>query len=131
MGGGNGQDRLDGGFGDDSLMGGTGHDVLRGQAGDDRLAGGWGRDKLVGGGGADEFVFTRGRDVIADFDAGEGDTIRIARGDLDTRDVDAFLASDHVDFDGQGAVIRFDDGAQLIVRGATEASDLEGSLLLG
>ena len=73
---------LDGGAGDDRLTGGSNADILMGGAGNDTLIGGGGGDRLYGGEGADHFVFQAvsdstptARDVIYDFNAGEGDVI--------------------------------------------------------
>lgn len=52
------------------LFGGGGNDLLWGGAGNDLLAGGDGDDQLWGGGGFDTFVFTKGNDVIHDFERG-------------------------------------------------------------
>ncbi len=68
MAGGNGSDRLVGGHGDDVMNGGLGADIL---------AGGAGNDDLIGGSGADRFIFGAGKDVITDFNVGEGDKLVI------------------------------------------------------
>lgn len=65
-----------GGAGDDRLIGGAGDDVLIGGSGDDILAGGVGNDDLVGGGGADRFIVGLGKDVITDFNPGDGDRLQ-------------------------------------------------------
>lgn len=52
----------------DFLFGGAGDDMLHGYDGSDVLHGGDGDDYLVGGGGADTFIFTKGDDIIEDFD---------------------------------------------------------------
>lgn len=78
--GGAGDDVIDGGEGSDALAGGQGDDVLRGGQGADVLAGDRGADTLVGGAGPDVFRFMAGggADVVADFDAAEGDRIQAA-----------------------------------------------------
>jgi Ca2+-binding RTX toxin-like protein len=55
-------------------------DSLTGGDGDDLLFGGRGRDTLTGGEGADLFAVGRGsgRDLVTDFDVGEGDRIGLA-----------------------------------------------------
>ena len=84
--GGAGHDRLAGGTGDDQLNGGHGNDVLSGNQGADMLVGGPGQDILLGGGGADTFVFSSlahgwfAVDVVMDFNATQGDKIRLPRG---------------------------------------------------
>jgi Ca2+-binding RTX toxin-like protein len=63
------------------LIGDAGDDALSGRGGDDILSGGTGADRLEGGHGADLFAFGEvdaGRDVIADFNAGEGDRIDLS-----------------------------------------------------
>ncbi|HEV7368098.1 hypothetical protein [Arenibaculum sp.] len=54
--------------------------VLDGGAGDDRLLGSALTDILFGGDGADEFIYTGGQDLVADFDAEEGDRLILANG---------------------------------------------------
>ncbi|WP_448188075.1 CAP domain-containing protein [Azospirillum sp. sgz301742] len=75
-----GADTLFGGRDADTLFGGVDDDVLFGDAGDDLLSGDVGDDRLTGGGGADHFAFGAGsgRDTITDFNAGEGDRIRLS-----------------------------------------------------
>ncbi len=95
--GGGGDDTLAGGRGDDTLLGGAGADSLDGGSNRDLLAGGAGDDTLVGGGsldtlrgddGADLFVIGDQNFVateaerILDFDAAEGDALRIAAAEL-------------------------------------------------
>jgi hypothetical protein len=71
-----GNDLINGNAGDDYLFGGLGDDSLDGGAGNDFLIGSYGLDSLTGGDGADRFVVRQGDfDVIADFDASEGDEI--------------------------------------------------------
>lgn len=88
LGGGAGNDEIHGGAGHDSLFGGAGNDTLFGNKGNDQIYGGAGRDQinggigndlLSGGAGADTFFFLKGegKDVIRDFDAAEGDRIRL------------------------------------------------------
>ncbi len=81
--GGSGNDSLYGGDGKDTLNGGSGADKLYGGAGKDTLVGGKGSDTLTGGAGADVFVYNvgDGKDVIADFTAGE-DRIHLASGSI-------------------------------------------------
>lgn len=73
-------DVLDGGRGNDQLYGGAGDDTLYGGDGDDILYSGSGNDTLYGGAGADQFIYTSislGSDVVLDFNAAEGDRIRL------------------------------------------------------
>ena len=48
-----------------------------GNEGDDYLNGGKSDDILWGGGGADQFGLSKGLDVIKDFQATDGDTLKI------------------------------------------------------
>jgi len=101
--GGDGADLLDGGADNDTLRGGNdgdtltggiGNDLLLGEAGNDVLTGGIGVDTLLGGAGADMFVFTAfgestpgaGRDIIRDFNRGQGDLIDLSA--IDSGDAD-------------------------------------------
>ena len=61
--------------GDEKAFGLGGNDTLVGGDGDDVLNGGTGDDTLTGGAGADTFIYSGGSDVIADFNAAEGDTM--------------------------------------------------------
>lgn len=115
----NGNDQLYGGTGADSLHGGNGNDMLDGGADNDILAGGNGQDTLIGGSGADIFVFGKGGgpDVVVDFNAAEGDRIRLEDGVTvkSTRVFDAngdgildtlvTLSSGSVTFYGTGATL--------------------------
>ncbi|TAN46411.1 MAG: type I secretion C-terminal target domain-containing protein, partial [Methylococcaceae bacterium] len=82
--------------GDDALTGSSGNDTLDAGTGNDTLSGGPGKDMLTGGPGADRFdvnaVAETGTtvaawDVIADFNAGQGDKI-----DLSTLDANVAVA---------------------------------------
>ena len=83
-----GADTLYGGMGHDTLYGGKDNDRLFGDLGDDWLFGDLGDDTLTGGAGADVFIFGQrfadglgdGHDVIADFNAAEGDRILLRSG---------------------------------------------------
>ncbi len=110
--GGAGDDVLDGGAGNDWLLGDRGDDILVGGAGDDVLNGddwsgsaGRGVDLLTGGDGGDTFAFHIGqsgvsygqRDVVTDFDAVEGDVIRLdGFDDLEFVGNDSFSAANQV-----------------------------------
>ncbi|SPJ23054.1 hypothetical protein [Palleronia abyssalis] len=78
-----GDDHLFGQDGHDSLQGGLGNDVLMGGRGNDTLIGGNGYDMSTGGAGADVFVAGLGQDHIVDFDAAQGDTLRVGGETLD------------------------------------------------
>ncbi|MDY6901892.1 MAG: Ig-like domain-containing protein, partial [Cyanobacteriota bacterium] len=76
--GGKGKDQLDGGIGNDGLLGGKNQDILVGGEGNDFLNGGAGADILTGGAGADNFYIDGNssvKDIITDFNLGEGDRI--------------------------------------------------------
>ncbi|HYH37562.1 MAG TPA: hypothetical protein VD860_05005, partial [Azospirillum sp.] len=83
-----GADTLYGGLGNDTLYGGREDDWLFGDLGDDVLFGDGGNDTLAGGAGADLFVFGQrfdagagdGHNVIADFNAADGDRIHLRSG---------------------------------------------------
>ena len=69
MNGGKGDDSLSGGEGDDSLIGGEGNDILIGGIGDNLYRGGKGRDIFK--------IAASGANSIKDFNASEGDKIRL------------------------------------------------------
>ncbi|MBV6622933.1 MAG: cadherin-like domain-containing protein [Rivularia sp. (in: Bacteria)] len=76
--GGDGENQLYGGIGNDGLLGGKNSDILIGNDGDDFLNGGAGADILTGGTGADNFYLdgnSSTKDVITDFNLGEGDRL--------------------------------------------------------
>nr|WP_246513189.1 PQQ-dependent sugar dehydrogenase [Azospirillum picis] len=77
-----GADTLQGGQDADTLYGGQGDDRLAGDLGDDWLSGDAGNDTLSGGAGADLFAFAAGsgQDLITDFNAAEGDRLRLQGG---------------------------------------------------
>lgn len=77
-----GNDLVNGEAGADTLYGGQGADTLSGGDGNDIVSGDLGDDLLIGGAGADRFVLRSGDglNVIADFNAGEGDRVLMARG---------------------------------------------------
>lgn len=66
--GGEGDDQLHGEYGDDYLHGGAGADFMTAGHDDDKLDGGDGNDYLVTGTGADKVMFSKGADVVEDFD---------------------------------------------------------------
>ena len=73
-----GDDLLKGKDGDDSLVGGEGDDTLNGGNGDDILIGGIGDNVYKGGEGSDTFeIAAYGTHSIKDYNAGEGDKIRL------------------------------------------------------
>ncbi len=77
-----GNDTCYGGEGDDVVRGGQGDDSVSGDAGSDWLSGDRGNDSLAGGAGADTFNFFVGAGVdrVTDFNAAEGDKVRIEGG---------------------------------------------------
>ncbi|QNI95250.1 hemolysin-type calcium-binding repeat family protein [Synechococcus sp. A15-127] len=66
-----GSDIVQGRRGDDALNGGAGNDIIFGGRGDDILNGGRGINLLVGGAGQDSFDLRKGRNTVADFEAGD------------------------------------------------------------
>lgn len=77
-----GNDTCEGGAGNDWVRGGQGDDRVDGGSGDDLIWGDRGADTLSGGVGADTFVVfgEAGVERIIDFNAGEGDRLRIEAG---------------------------------------------------
>lgn len=128
--GGSGNDLLKGGSGDDTLKGGRGDDVLKGGSGDDVLKGEAGNDILRGGGGADTFVFTKGRDIIRDFQD-DTDTIVVDRAMIDGAGstVDDLLGLG--DIVNGNAVFDLSGSHQLIVQGVSDLEDLRNDLIIG
>ncbi|MBP2300873.1 hypothetical protein J2850_003587 [Azospirillum picis] len=118
-----GADTLYGGQDADTLFGGLDNDLLFGDFGDDVLAGDRGADTLSGGAGADLFVFASGsgKDVITDFQAAEGDRLRLADGQGYS------LRSD-----GAGnAVIVFSTEDEVLLRGVSQAQVQAGWFVTG
>ncbi len=81
--GGGGNDSLKGGGGDDIINGGAGNNIIRGGDGDDIIIGGAGNDTIKGGDGMDTISVTGGNNVVFT-SQGDGDTIDLAGGLLDT-----------------------------------------------
>jgi hypothetical protein len=77
-----GNDLIKGFAGPDVLRGGKGADDIRAGSGDDWISGDRGDDTLTGGKGADTFHMgaDAGLDLVLDFNAAEGDRVRIDRG---------------------------------------------------
>lgn len=100
-----GGDYQEGGAGNDWVRGGQGDDVLLGEDGDDFIAGDRGNDTLYGGAGADLFhAFTGSEvDLIADFDASEGDRVNLLEGTIHS--VAQVGADVVVDLNGTGRVV--------------------------
>lgn len=101
-------------YGDDGvnrLVGKDGGDFLGGGEGNDYLIGGSGNDTLEGGEGDDVFLFDAvfDKDVILDFEAGEGRTDRIWFQNLGIKDFDGFKMSEtkagvQLDVEGYGSL---------------------------
>ena len=94
----------------DVLTGGTGLDTIFGQSGDDQISGAAGADRLFGGLGADRFLSSTGdgNDLILDFDAAQGDVLR-----LDS-------ASYRVRQDGADTLVNLGDGRVITLRGGID-----------
>jgi len=77
-----GDDEIVAGAGDDHVQGGRGADRMDGGPGDDWLSGDRGDDVLTGGPGADVFRLGAGGggDLVADFNAEEGDRVELDPG---------------------------------------------------
>jgi hypothetical protein len=134
--GGSSAEHLVGGDGDDVLIGGGGHDVLEGGAGDDWIVLA-SQARAYGGSGADTFVISAPvvmdhadtlLGTIFDFNAGEGDRLVTALGDvivvppwdeaIQTHPIEARVGQKvQVDIDGNGRV----DGYVLIAPPADHA----------
>ncbi|MBO3759069.1 calcium-binding protein [Ciceribacter sp. L1K22] len=89
----NGNDLLLGLGGNDQLFGGNGRDEIEGNGGADVLTGGRSKDQLTGGSGADRFDYNAlnesangaaNRDIITDFNRGQGDKIDLSTLDANT-----------------------------------------------
>lgn len=115
--GGTGQDLISGGAGNDSISGGGAKDRIYGGPGDDVMADGNGVDRLTGGPGADVFGLEddNTRDIVMDFDPGQGDSLRIEG----LTDFDALAITDLA---GGGVQVRF-AGDTLILRDPGDAFD--------
>ena len=72
-----GEDKL---YGIEYVIGGEADDLLFGDAANNILAGGGGDDMLMGGAGADTFIVDGGRDIVRDYNFGEGDRIWVDLG---------------------------------------------------
>ena len=111
----------------DTVRGRGGDDALSGRGGADTLVGGKGADRTTGGAGADTFVFataghTRG-DLIRDFDAAEGDLVKLTGIDADTGrgGNQAFSFIDDAGFGGDAGELRYKVGAsKTFVTGDTD-----------
>ncbi len=123
-------DVLTGAHDDSILIGGAGNDVLSGNWGVDRLRGGAGDDTLSGGGDADIFVFRAetggGRDVITDFQASEGDILRIELQQTGTR----AQKLDELSFRQEGSHTIIIAADQTIVLEETELEGFDTSSIL-
>lgn len=101
-----------------------------GGAGDDTLRGGQGDDLLYGGDGADVFaVGEDGVDLVADFDATQGDRIRVLAGGGTGIESFADLLAAAAD-DGTGGVTIGLGGAVLRIAGTSVAALREDWFLL-
>jgi beta-glucanase (GH16 family) len=117
-----GADWLDGGDGADTIRGGQDDDVLVGGAGDDWLSGDRGSDTLTGGAGADIFNSwgEAGLDRVTDFNAAEGDRVRLEAG-----------ATYEVTQSGADTVITVTGGAQVVLVGVNHAALSQGWIFVG
>lgn len=105
--GGRGNDVIGGRGGADEISGGKGRDTLNGGGGNDDLAGNTGRDKLNGGGGRD--VLDGGADNDRLKGGGANDTFRFSKGDDVVVDFDALSSGERVDLSGVGSIRGFRD----------------------
>ena len=129
LGGGLGNDRILGWTGNDLLLGGEGRDTLDGGEGDDVLDAGAGGGSMTGGLGADTFRFGDGAGLadepltVADFRPEEGDTLQF----LDDGEAVELASAPE---DG-GYLVRFGDGAAILVRTAAGAEELAAAIRWG
>lgn len=113
--GGDGNDRLFGRRTDISLYadGGAGDDLLQGGSANDTLIGGAGNNRLFGGLGADTFVVSLdGIDLIQDFNAAEGDVIKIQQELLPRSMGSADAVRDALTYNSNSGMLSL-DGVQL------------------
>ena len=131
-----GADEGHGGSGADTVLGNGGSDRLSGDAGNDLIGGGAGRDILGGGRGHDTLRGQGGRDVFLFGADGGRDAIRDLVDDVDTVRLDSGLWSGDrtarqvvngfgrlVD-QGTSAMLVFDDGERLLLRGVSDLASL-------
>lgn len=124
----NGNDLMAGGKGRDIFLAGSGNDTIDGGSGNDTIYGGWGDDRITGGSGADRFIFglQPGSDVITDFDASEGDLLRLD--DVLWLDTHGTLSKAEV-VETFGTVsngtltFNFDEGEALVLNGVSTLDD--------
>jgi Ca2+-binding RTX toxin-like protein len=118
--GGGGDDRVIGNGGNDKLVGRAGSDFLAGGKGNDKLNGGKGRDVMVGHAGDDVFKFTKGRDVVRDFDKRGDDRVDLRK----AAGIDDFddLLDNHLSFNNGHAIIDDLSGNTLTLRNVAEGS---------
>ena len=107
---------------DNHLVGNAQANTLNGGAGNDELDGGYGTDTLTGGAGADIFTFSskadgKNIDHITDFNAAEGDKIRLSDIIFDQLEGSWFSA------DGETA----NHATRILQRGNTLYYDADGS----
>lgn len=128
--GGRWSDTLYGGEGNDGLLGNHGHDIMNGEGGDDKIWFGIGNDTATGGEGADTFSFFRfsENDTITDFNAAEGDLVRV-HSRIWTLDgltlTEAQMLDRYASIDGNGnVVLSFDTGDSLTLLGVTTTDGL-------
>ena len=115
----------------DNIIGTAWHDIINGKGGDDTIIAGGGRDFLSGGSGSDIFQFIsiddsgygkNNRDVITDFNAGDGDKVDLSEIGNDL----TFIGDD--DFSGSNQV-RFSNGKIFVNTTNNKDPELELKLL--
>ncbi len=118
---------------DDEIYGGiSGHDHLFGGRGNDTLHGGTGVVQMYGGSGADTFVVDpRGKTIVTDFDATQGDKLIVRDSNFGAADLLRMART--VNWDKRGApdlVVNFADGGELIILGqGLRLAEVAGSLV--
>ena len=113
--GNNRSNQIEGNDSNNQLFGRRGKDTLIGGAGDDVLRGGAGDDHLIGGAGADQFEFSKGQDLIRDFNSLEGDVIAVG---------DPSLSS--FDNSSRGVLLTLDGSVESLLLRGQSINDLNG-----
>lgn len=120
-----GRDRLEGGDGKDVLLGGGGNDRMFGGKGNDKMNGGLGNDKMTGGAGADKFVFSKGKDVVTDFNTASAfEKVDLGNVGSITGFID--LKNNHVSENAGGHLVIADGSGNTLTLKGVSISDISG-----
>ncbi|MBE1282467.1 MAG: hypothetical protein GJ676_04070 [Rhodobacteraceae bacterium] len=121
----NTRNRLVGLDGNDKLFGRAGRDTLEGGNGRDFLNGGVGNDILIGGADRDVFVFSRGHDIIKDFD---NDRLRLNDKLWGNANLTKAQVLDFASVVGDDTVFHFGKGNSLTLEDYTDIAALEAAI---